>query len=140
MIAVNAIKCPTCNDIIYSRARHDCRHCSCGNIFIDGGLDYIRTGIKSNIKELTNVLTFNLKIDATKEELYADWNLAKDEYGLIKGDKNKKLKTVREHEKEWYKKQPFTKKIKYRFWYVYYGLQIKIIMFLHNLADKIDRH
>ena len=41
---IKGIQCPKCNDKIYSRARHDCRYCSCGYCFIDGGFDYARVG------------------------------------------------------------------------------------------------
>ena len=39
-IKVIAVKCPECGDLIYSRARHDFRYCSCGEIAIDGISDY----------------------------------------------------------------------------------------------------
>lgn len=38
------IKCLKCGDIIESMFRHDFRWCSCRNIFIDGGNDYLRYG------------------------------------------------------------------------------------------------
>jgi hypothetical protein len=38
------VKCLKCNDIIESMHRHDFVWCSCGNIFIDGGNDYMRFG------------------------------------------------------------------------------------------------
>lgn len=37
-------KCPHCNDIVYSRSRHDFMECNCGKSFIDGGFDYTRIG------------------------------------------------------------------------------------------------
>jgi hypothetical protein len=40
----NSIQCNKCKDIIVSVHRHDFRWCSCGAIFIDGGLDYSRRG------------------------------------------------------------------------------------------------
>jgi len=40
----NAIRCKTCGDVIESKTRHDHRRCSCGNVFVDGGLAYCRTG------------------------------------------------------------------------------------------------
>jgi len=42
----NKIKCLKCNDIIQSYYTHDFKKCSCGNIFIDGGNDYLRYGGK----------------------------------------------------------------------------------------------
>ena len=36
----NKIRCLKCGDIIESLHVHDCRWCKCGNIAIDGELDY----------------------------------------------------------------------------------------------------
>ena len=43
---VNAIKCPKCGDTIYSRSRHDMHWCSCQNVAIDGGSDYVKLSFK----------------------------------------------------------------------------------------------
>jgi len=80
---VNAIKCPKCEDTIYSRAKYDCRSCSCGKTFIDGGFDYMRVGSKYP----TEVESIKINVSATKKELYEDWNLFRDKYGLVKGKK-----------------------------------------------------
>lgn len=40
----NAAKCLLCLDEIESKHRHDFVRCSCGSIFVDGGLDYQRRG------------------------------------------------------------------------------------------------
>ena len=45
-ITKNAAQCTLCGDIIESKHRHDFVACSCDNIFIDGGLDYIRGGAR----------------------------------------------------------------------------------------------
>jgi len=42
----NALKCLTCNDIIFSTFRNDFRYCKCGDCFVDGGQDYFRIGFK----------------------------------------------------------------------------------------------
>ena len=73
---VSAIQCNDCRDIIYSRARHDFRWCTCKNCAIDGGLDYLRV-IGDGYKMKT------LVIESTKEELYNDWNNSKDLFGLV---------------------------------------------------------
>lgn len=39
-------KCVVCNDIIHSKHRHDYVVCSCGEVSIDGGSDYVRVGYK----------------------------------------------------------------------------------------------
>lgn len=43
-IVRNAATCLICFDTIKSTFRHDYRRCSCGNVFVDGGLSYLRHG------------------------------------------------------------------------------------------------
>lgn len=43
---ITALYCFKCKDLIYSRHRHDFKHCECGEHFIDGGRDYVRFGYK----------------------------------------------------------------------------------------------
>ena len=43
-IIKNAARCLKCHTVIESKHRHDWRACKCGNIFVDGGLDYLRAG------------------------------------------------------------------------------------------------
>lgn len=79
---VPATKCKNCGDIIFSRARHDFRECSCGQTFIDGGFsEYCRIG--GNVVD-TEKPFFEIEIEQTKEELYIDYNSYKDKYGVIK--------------------------------------------------------
>lgn len=40
----NAVRCLKCGDVIESKYRHDFVSCSCGQTFVDGGLDYCRVG------------------------------------------------------------------------------------------------
>jgi len=42
----NSAKCTKCGDEVESTYRHDFQSCSCGEIFVDGGLSYIRRGAK----------------------------------------------------------------------------------------------
>ena len=80
-ITVNAIQCGFCRDIIFSRANHDMRWCSCGAVAIDGGFDYCRlvgTGF-GNI--------FQIGVTTTKKELYRDWASGADKWGLELGHK-----------------------------------------------------
>ena len=82
MISVTAIRCPTCKDIIYSRAHHDFRSCTCEDTAIDGGFDYTRIlGKPELFKELK---TFSLDIQVSKKDLFDDWNRGINKYGLIK--------------------------------------------------------
>ncbi len=45
---VQAIRCPSCLDVVWSRHRHDWRPCGCFDdhrgVFVDGGRDYLRYG------------------------------------------------------------------------------------------------
>ena len=43
----NRAQCRVCNDIVESTFRHDFVSCSCGEIFVDGGLAYARAGAKN---------------------------------------------------------------------------------------------
>ena len=38
------LRCPRCQDVIYSNSRHDWEKCLCGALFIDGGWEYMRWG------------------------------------------------------------------------------------------------
>jgi hypothetical protein len=40
----NRAMCNKCGDVIESLHRHNFVECSCGNIFVDGGLSYNRRG------------------------------------------------------------------------------------------------
>lgn len=53
----NRAKCKLCGDVIESKHRHDFVSCKCGEIFVDGGHDYIRRGAKdmSNIIDMDEV-------------------------------------------------------------------------------------
>jgi hypothetical protein len=80
MIEVCAITCPKCNASIFSRTRHDFRSCPCGSIAIDGGLDYTKINFDPSMGAPK---PFKLEINQTREELYHDWNLSEDKYGMI---------------------------------------------------------
>lgn len=42
------IQCLKCLKVIQSKHRHDWVPCECGDIFVDGGSDYLRMGMKEN--------------------------------------------------------------------------------------------
>ena len=44
MIVQNAAICNKCDEFIVSKNRHDFVECKCGNIFVDGGQEYLRRG------------------------------------------------------------------------------------------------
>ena len=78
-LKVNAIECPKCHETLYSRARHDYRTCSCGEVAIDGGFDYIRVSFKKQEPVEKEVWVL-----VSIKELYQDWNSKADKYGVIK--------------------------------------------------------
>ena len=43
-IKSNKAKCRKCEDVIESVFVHDFKWCSCGEIFVDGGKEYLRRG------------------------------------------------------------------------------------------------
>lgn len=76
---IKAIQCENCQDIVYSRARHDMRDCTCGKVAIDGGFDYIKISYIESPPSRIEV-----DVEATREELFNDWNERINKYGLIK--------------------------------------------------------
>lgn len=80
---LQAIECPLCKDLVFSRCTHDFRSCSCKAVAIDGGMDYWRISWNPIlIKEPPDSCI--LEVSQTKEELRSDWNFGEDKYGLIK--------------------------------------------------------
>lgn len=79
---VCAIQCRKCQDIIYSRARHDMRWCSCGTIAIDGGNEFSYCKITGRAEDM--IFQMDFEVPATSAELYDDWNSGRDKFGLIK--------------------------------------------------------
>jgi hypothetical protein len=53
MLLSNQAKCVKCGDTPYSSHVHDFRHCKCGAMAVDGGMEYIRRlGDSSLIEEM----------------------------------------------------------------------------------------
>lgn len=77
---VSGVKCYKCGDFIYSRTLHDLHYCSCGTLFVDGGFERIRYGAD----EINLVPFLSTEVNATKKQLFDDWNENKDVFGLIK--------------------------------------------------------
>ena len=80
-MTVKGVKCLKCNDTVFSRVRHDFKSCSCHNVSVDGGFDYLKVSCED--PEETEYA--EIEVDATESELWDDWNKRKDKYGLIKG-------------------------------------------------------
>ena len=77
-LRVNAIECPACHETLYSRARHDYRTCSCGEVAVDGGFDYIRVAFKKQ-----EPIEKEVWVLVSIKDLYQDWASRADKYGKI---------------------------------------------------------
>lgn len=45
MLLSNKAKCLICGNIIQSKSVHDFVTCACGNLSVDGGLEYLKRGM-----------------------------------------------------------------------------------------------
>ena len=72
----NRCQCRLCGDIIESRERHEFVNCECGEIFTDGGTDYIRRGANdlNNIIDLSEVEGMTVKEFLAEVEKYRQRN------------------------------------------------------------------
>jgi len=83
---IRGIICPNCFDFVFSRSHYDCRRCTCGQVYVDGG---------QHIKE-KNILNFQRAGFTYKVPIpaflmteygyyiyYMDWNLETDILGII---------------------------------------------------------
>ena len=59
----NRVKCLKCDDTIESKHVHDFVTCSCGNVSVDGGLDYSRRSFETMLW---------IDIDDEGEELHGE--------------------------------------------------------------------
>lgn len=53
---VKALQCPVCDIIIWSRSRHDFRHCDCTKCHIDGGRAYTTMGWEPGLLPIIGTL------------------------------------------------------------------------------------
>ena len=51
----NAIRCNQCGDVIESTYRHEYVQCSCRNVAVDGGHDYLRRSYSGNRDDYTDL-------------------------------------------------------------------------------------
>lgn len=59
-IVLNMAQCLKCKDVIASKHRHDFQTCSCGELSVDGGHDYLGRAYnnKHNYRELSFVINY----------------------------------------------------------------------------------
>lgn len=55
-IISNKIKCKKCGDIIESKSTDDYKKCSCGDVAVDGGKDYLkRIGNEEDYEDIAEI-------------------------------------------------------------------------------------
>lgn len=64
---------------MYSRAVHDFHGCKCGT-FVDGGFDYLRAGWADGCMAPKTRTRY---VNATRQQLFDDWNRRIDKFGFI---------------------------------------------------------
>ena len=67
-IIENSAKCLKCGDKIVSKHRHDYVTCSCGNVSVDGGLDYCRRVFK----DMETWIDTSILEDDTSKQFYEE--------------------------------------------------------------------
>ncbi len=77
---VLTVTCPKCGAEMYSRARHDYHGCKCGTT-VDGGFDYLRFGWPNGCQKPETRVRY---VNATRWQLYDDWNRHLEKFGFIK--------------------------------------------------------
>jgi len=77
---LKAVHCLGCDDVVYSRAQHDFRKCSCGCVFVEGGREYFKYGTIPNAE----FKVVKVDIGVTLDTLYEDWNNMTDGYGIMR--------------------------------------------------------
>jgi hypothetical protein len=70
-LILNQVKCNICNDIITSKHRHDYVSCTCGNLHIDGGLDYAKRSFKT--PDFTDMSIYADEGDISNIRNYFTW-------------------------------------------------------------------
>lgn len=58
-IKTNKIQCNNCKDIVESTHVHDFKQCSYGNVFTDGGKQYLRRGFKNSQDDYTDLSEYD---------------------------------------------------------------------------------
>lgn len=92
MITVDAIVCGECLVTIYSRATHDFHRCLCKAVAVDGGFEYSKFSFDTQKPYSLK----RLKVNATKKQLWQDWNNSEDKFGWIYPQISNHRKTKRQ--------------------------------------------
>jgi len=113
---INALFCPNCSEIVFSRELHENRECSCKRVSVDGGFDYFK--FSSNGDYVILKLRGNKLL---RQILHYDYKLGNrnvlDEYingyhGKFKIVKSSNEQFYKELVKNWDEFKPYFDKIK----------------------------
>ena len=77
---VNAVECKECDATDYSRTHEDVRMCTCGRVTVMGGQEHFKFDVYTN----PTYEVKKIKVEASAQELYDDWESMEDKFGLIK--------------------------------------------------------
>lgn len=55
----NRARCRLCDQTLESRHPHDSKKCRCGNLIVDGGLDYVRRGWREGRESFEELSDFD---------------------------------------------------------------------------------
>lgn len=96
MIIQNAVICNKCDEFIFSAHVHDFVQCKCGNIFVDGGQEYLRRGGKGISDRSYTDMSWELPEELYRECSVAAADAASSGRNYI-GIANAVLRKLREH-------------------------------------------
>jgi len=71
----NAAKCKVCGEVVESRWRNNFVTCSCGNLSVDGGHDYIRRGFRDGKDSYEDLNEYGVDIVPTYATCPGWWKL-----------------------------------------------------------------
>ena len=117
-LIINKAICNECKDEIQSRHRHDFVVCSCGEVSVDGGIDYLRR-LGSNFTE-TSLYTDDSFTELRKFIERGGRGINGDEplkYVLLKDLNDNWLKNLIEYEEENRPDNAYLKFYKMELWY-----------------------
>lgn len=92
-IALNSARCKLCDQTLVSKHRHDFNRCKCGNLSVDGGIDYIKRCVRNgwdSIEELSKAAEEEVdgwdEIEKTLKSKRFQSSVAKQALELSKAD------------------------------------------------------
>jgi predicted Abi (CAAX) family protease len=83
MILSNQVRCNKCGDEPFSAHVHDFKQCSCGNVAVDGGMEYLRR--VGNLLDYTD-MSIEIPREAAKAAIeQIEWALitCRNELGIL---------------------------------------------------------